>query len=79
MFILTDGKNYVMENPMKIGEYMTTTSSTMAKEFTYKQARSLVQNNRKKYSWVRKFNLIDLDTGQKSAHSAVRLLNVIEG
>lgn len=69
MFILTDGKNYVMENPMKIGEYMATTSSTMAKEFTYKQARSLVQNNRKKYSWLKKYNLIDLNTGQKSDKS----------
>lgn len=69
MFILTDGKNYVMENPMKLGEYMITTSSSMAKEFTYKQARSLVQNSRKKYSWVKKYNLIDVDTGQKSDKS----------
>ena len=69
MFILTDGKNYVMENPMKSGEYMITTSSSMAKEFTYKQARSLVQNSRKKYSWIKKYNLIDVDTGQKSDKS----------
>ena len=40
LFILTDGKNYVMENPMKSGEYMITTSSSMAKEFTYKQPSS---------------------------------------
>lgn len=64
LFILTDGKNYVMENPMKLGEYMITTSSSMAKRFTYKQARSLVQNSRKKYSWIKKYNLIDVDTGQ---------------
>ena len=43
MFILTNGKNYVMENPMKIGEYLATTSPLKAKQFTYKQARSLVQ------------------------------------
>ena len=43
---------------MKSGEYMITTSSSMAKEFTYKQARSLVQNSRKKYSWIKKYNLI---------------------
>ena len=67
LFILTDGKNYVMENPIKLGEYMITTS--MAKEFTYKQARSLVQNSRKKYSWIKKYNLIDVDTGQKSDKS----------
>ncbi len=69
LFILTDGINYVMENPMKSGEYMITTSSSMAKEFTYKQARSLVQNSRKKYSWIKKYNLIDVDTGQKSDKS----------
>lgn len=69
LFILTDGKNYVMENPIKLGEYMITTSSSMAKEFTYKQARSLVQNSRKKYSWIKKYNLIDVDTGQKSDKS----------
>lgn len=69
MFILTDGKNYVMENPMKSGEYMITTSSSMAKNFTYKQARSLVQNSRKKYSWIKKYNLIDVDTGNKSENS----------
>lgn len=50
---------------MKLGEYMITTSSSMAKRFTYKQARSLVQNSRKKYSWIKKYNLIDVDTGQK--------------
>ena len=54
---------------MKSGEYMITTSSSMAKEFTYKQARSLVQNSRKKYSWIKKYNLIDVDTGQKSDKS----------
>ena len=69
LFILTDGKNYVMENPMKSGECIITTSSSMAKEFTYKQARSLVQNSRKKYSWIKKYNLIDVDTGQKSDKS----------
>lgn len=69
MFILTDGKNYVMENPMKIGEYLATTSPVQAKEFTYKQARSLVQNSRKKYSWIKKYKLIDVDTKQKSEKS----------
>ena len=33
MFILTNGKNYVMENPMKIGEYLATTSPLKAKQF----------------------------------------------
>lgn len=69
MFILTDGKNYVMENPMKIGEYLATTSPVQAKEFTYKQARSLVQKGGKKYSWVRNYHLIDMDTGNESENS----------
>nr|DAJ86258.1 MAG TPA: hypothetical protein [Bacteriophage sp.] len=69
MYILTDGKNYVMENPMKIGEYLATTSSVQAKEFTYKQARSLVQRGGKKYSWLRNYHLIDINTGSESENS----------
>lgn len=69
MYILTDGKNYVMENPMKIGEYLATTSSVQAKEFTYKQARSLVQRGGKKYSWLRNYHLIDINTGNESENS----------
>lgn len=64
MFILTDGKNYVMENPMKIGEYISTTSPLQAKEFTYKQARSLVQNKKKSLSWIKQFHIINKETGQ---------------
>lgn len=64
MFILTDGKNYVMENPMKVGEYMSTTSSIQAKEFTYKQARSLLQNKKKSLSWIRSYNMVNQKTGQ---------------
>ena len=69
MYILTDGKNYVMENPMKIGEYLATTSPVQAKEFTYKQARALVQKGGKKYSWIRNYHLIDMDTGNESENS----------
>ena len=49
-FILTDGKNYVMENPMKSGDYLSTTSPVQAKEFTFKQARSLTRNKKKSLS-----------------------------
>ena len=69
MYILTDGKNYVMENPMKIGEYLATTSPVQAKEFTYKQARSLVQKGGKKYSWIRNYHLIDIDSGNECENS----------
>lgn len=64
MFILTDGKNYVMENPMKQGAYISTTSSVMAKEFTWKQAKSLLQNKKKSMGWIRKYYVIDKDTGK---------------
>lgn len=64
MYILTDGKNYVMENPMQQGSYISTTSPIQAKEFTYKQAKSLLQNKSKKLSWVKSFHMLDQDTGK---------------
>lgn len=64
MFILTDGKNYVMENPMKQGVYLSTTSPIQAKEFTYKQARALLRNKKKTLSWVRSFHMINKETRQ---------------
>ena len=64
MFILTDGKNYVMENPMQIGQYISTTSPIQAKEFTYKQARSLLQNKKKSLSWIKQFRMVKQETGQ---------------
>ena len=66
MFILTDGKNYVMENPVRIGSYVSTTSPLQAKELTYKQARSLLNNKNKKLSWVKSFYMVDLSDGEKS-------------
>lgn len=69
LFVLTDGKNYVMENPLKVGEYLSTTSPVNAKHFTYKQARSLVNRKGKKYSWVKGYQLVDMETGEKSKHS----------
>lgn len=64
MFILTDGNNYVMENPMKVGEYISTTSPLQAKEFTYKQARSLLQNKKKSLSWIKQMTMVNQETGQ---------------
>lgn len=64
MFILTDGKNYVMENPMKIGQYISTTSSIHAKELTYKQARTLLQSKKKSHAWIKQFHMINQETGQ---------------
>lgn len=64
MFILTDGKNYVMENPMKVGIYLSTTSPCHAKEFTYKQARNLLHNKKKSLSWIREYHMINMETGK---------------
>lgn len=64
MFILTDGKNYVMENPMKQGVYLQTTSPIQAKEFTFKQARTLLNNKSKKMSWIKPFCMVDKETGE---------------
>ena len=53
-----------MENPMKVGEYLSTTSPVQAKEFTFKQARTLLQNKKKGLAWIRKYNAIDKETGE---------------
>lgn len=64
MFILTDGKNYVMKNPIKETEYLSTTSPIQATEFHYKQARSLLQRREKKLSWLKKYEMVDVDSGE---------------
>lgn len=64
MFILTDGKNYVMENPMKQGAYISTTSPVQAKQFTWKQAKTLLQNKKKSMAWIRLYNAVNQDTGE---------------
>lgn len=53
-----------MENPMKHGNYINTTSPIQAKEFTWKQARSLLQNKKKSLSWVKSFYIVNQETGQ---------------
>lgn len=63
MYILTDGKNYVMENPMKQGTYISTTYPIQAKEFTWKQARALLQNRKKSMSWVNSYHMVDRESG----------------
>ena len=67
MFILTDGKYYVMENPMKSGDYMRVDSVAMAKEFSYKQARKLVTSPTKRNSWIRGFQILNKETMKESS------------
>lgn len=69
MFILTDGKNYIMENPCEKGKYISTTSCPMAKKFTFKQARSLLNNRSKKMSWIKNYYMVDTETNEKSKTS----------
>lgn len=64
MFVLTDGKNFVSENPLKPGEYIQSTSPNHAKEFTYKQARNLIQNKKKGLAWIREFHMVNKETGK---------------
>lgn len=66
MYILTNGRDYVMENPMKIGDYKSSTSPNHAKQFSYKQARNLLHVNKKSLSWIKtgNFYMVDSDTGK---------------
>lgn len=69
MFILTDGKYYVMENPMRAGDYMRADSVVMAKEFSYKQARKLVTSPTKRDSWIRGFQILNKDTMKAASNT----------
>lgn len=66
MFILTDGKNYIMENPVKQGAYISTSSPIMAKEFSFKQARTVLNARSKKMKWIGSYYMVDKETGQVS-------------
>lgn len=73
LFILTDGKNYVMENPIQQGKYISSTSPCHAKEFTWKQAKNLLNNNRKSLSWIRNgYYVVDKETGTVEKANKVR-------
>lgn len=65
MFILTDGKNYVMENPMKKGVFISTTSPIQAKEFTYKQAKAVLNDRSKRMAWIKCYYMVDKETEEK--------------
>ena len=74
-YLLTDGKNYVAENPYKVGDYLLTTYPNAAKRFSYKQARGLMQRKGKKYTKYRNFNMINADTGKKENSNLYTLGN----
>lgn len=70
MFILTDGKNYIMENPVQQGVYISTSSPVMAKEFSFKQARTVLNNRSKKMKWIGSYYMVDKEIGQISENSS---------
>lgn len=52
-YIITNGKYWVIENPIRPGEYMESTKSSNAKQFTFKQAKNLLNARSKKLGWIR--------------------------
>lgn len=69
MFVITDGKNYVMRNPMYPDKYMSTTSSIQAEQFTYKQARALVRTKKAALKWIKSYRIIDVESGEEESSS----------
>lgn len=55
-----------MENPVKQGVYISTSSPIMAKEFSFKQARTVLNNRSKKMKWIDSYYMVDKKTGQVS-------------
>lgn len=64
-YCLSDGKNYVMENELKPGEYLLTTYPVKAKKFTYKAANNLRKRKGKKWTQFHNFSIVSADTGEK--------------
>lgn len=62
MYILTDGKNYVMRDPVKNGRYIKTTSPIQASQFTFKQARSLLNSKKQINKWMKDYHCLEADT-----------------
>lgn len=65
MYIMSNGKEYVMRDPMNQGRYLHTTSSVQASQFTYKQARQILQSKKAALRWVKNYKIIDLETKQE--------------
>lgn len=66
MYVITDGKNYVIKNPMQPSKYMLSTSSAMAMKFEYKQAKSLLQNPRGTIRHIKNdgYYMVEIETGK---------------
>ena len=68
MYILTNGNEYVMKNPVDGAkkEYIHTTNPNFATKFDYRTARNLIQSNRKALYFIKEkhMNMVDADTGK---------------
>lgn len=77
LFMLTNGKYYVMENPMKIGEYIKTTSPIQAKEFTYKEDNNGKKPQAHKAAKIG-YLLDDIRDRHKKIKQCIRYVQVME-
>lgn len=59
-----------MENPVNKGVYISTSSPVMAKKFSYKQARTILNDRSKKKAWIKTYYMVDEDTGKVAETSA---------
>lgn len=67
LYILTDGKNYVMKDDLGKRPYIPTTSPNHAKEFTFKEAQSLLRHHSKGMAWIRNYYMVKSTTNEKSS------------
>lgn len=65
MYILTDGKNYVMRNPIQQDRFLQTTSPINAEKFTFKQARALLRSKKAAMKWIKDYQMVDCNDGSK--------------
>ena len=63
-YYLTDGKYYVADNKMKPGEYILTSYTVNAKEFTYKAADNLQKRKGKKWTQFHNMRKVEVGTGK---------------
>lgn len=68
-YFLVSGGRYVYENLRRPGEYLLTDEIALAKEFSYKQAKGLVQRGKNKSAWLRNCQLVDVESGIESNQS----------
>lgn len=72
MYILKKDNTYVADNPVQAGKYIATTYSVKAKQFTYTQAKNLLNNNRKNLKWVREFMMVEAESGKSVSQNEIK-------